>query len=91
MASAVDLGFQIIDVGRSLFIGSFCPAMTSLSRYLEEAAYNISIYSSVFIFLWLFSSCVMDIVPSIVLIACPSLRTCLENLYLPSAYLACKN
>ena len=31
------------------------PAMTSLGRYLEEAAFNISISSSVFIFLWLFS------------------------------------
>ena len=37
MAWVVDLGDQITDVGRSLYIGSFCPAMTSLSRYLEEA------------------------------------------------------
>ena len=28
---------------RSLYIGSFCPAMTSLSSYLEQAAFNISI------------------------------------------------
>ena len=46
MAWAVDLGVQITDVGRSLYIGSFCPAMTSLSRYLEEAAFSISISSS---------------------------------------------
>ena len=32
---------QISDVGRSLYIGSFCPAMTSLSRCLEEAAFKI--------------------------------------------------
>ena len=37
MAWAVDLGVQITDVGRRLYIGSFCPAMTSLSRCLEEA------------------------------------------------------
>ena len=36
----VDLGFQITDVGRSLYIGSFCPAMTSLSRYLEDSAFS---------------------------------------------------
>ena len=41
------------DVGKNFYIGSFCPAMTSLSRYLEEAAFNISISSSVFIFLYL--------------------------------------
>ena len=29
-----DLGVQITDKGKSLYIGSFCPAMTSLSRYL---------------------------------------------------------
>ena len=47
---------QITDVGRSLYIGSFCPAMI-LSRCLEEAAFSISISSSVliFFFLWLFS------------------------------------
>ena len=39
-------------VGRSLYIGSSCPAMTSLSKCLEEAAFSISISSSVFIFLW---------------------------------------
>ena len=39
-------------MGRSLYIGSFCPAITSLSRYLEGAAFNISISSSVFIFLY---------------------------------------
>jgi hypothetical protein len=33
---AVDLGVRITDEGRSLYIGSFCPAMTPLSRYLEE-------------------------------------------------------
>ena len=48
MAWAIDLGVQITDVGRSLYIWSFCPAMTSLSRYLEEAAFSISISSSVF-------------------------------------------
>ena len=55
MARAVDLGVQITDVGRILYIGSFFPAMTSLSRYLEEAAFSILISSSMFIFLWLFS------------------------------------
>ena len=45
MAWAVELEVQITDVGRSLYIRSFCPAMTSLSRYLEEAAFNISISS----------------------------------------------
>ena len=40
---AVDLGVQIADVGRSLYIVSFCPAMTSLNRYLEEASFSISI------------------------------------------------
>ena len=59
--------------------------MTSLSRYLEEAAFSISI--SVFIFLRLFSRCIMGIVFSIVFISCPSLRTCSENLDFPSAYL----
>ena len=54
------VGFQITDEGRSLHIGSFCPAMTSLGRYLEEAAFSISISSNVFIFLWLFSRCIMD-------------------------------
>jgi hypothetical protein len=33
-----------------LYIGSFCPAITSLSRYLEKAAFSISITSSEFIF-----------------------------------------
>ena len=37
------LGVQITDDGGSLYIGSFCPAMTSLSSYLEEAAFTISI------------------------------------------------
>ena len=63
MAWAVDLEVQITDVGRSLYIGSFCPAMTSLSRYLEEVAFSISISSSVFIFLWLFSRCTINIQP----------------------------
>ena len=40
MAWAVDLGVQITDVGRRLYIGSFCPAMTLFSRYLEEAAFS---------------------------------------------------
>ena len=48
LAWAVDLGVQITVVGRSFYIGSFCPAITSLSRYLEEAAFSISISSSVF-------------------------------------------
>ena len=55
--------------------------------YLEEAAFSVSICSSVFIFLWLFSRCIMDMVSSIVFISCSSLRTCSENLDLPSAYL----
>ena len=69
---AVDLGVQITDEGRSLYIGSFCPAMTSLSSYLEKAAFSISIPSSVFIFLCLFSRCIIDIVSSIVSISCLS-------------------
>ena len=40
-----DLGVQITDMERSLYIGSFCPAMISLSRCLEEAAFSISISS----------------------------------------------
>ena len=48
---AVDLGVQITDEGRSLYYGSYCLAITSLSRYLEEAAFSISISLSVFIFL----------------------------------------
>ena len=47
---AVDLGVQITDEGRSLYIGRFCPAITSLSKYLEEAAFNISISSRVFFY-----------------------------------------
>ena len=46
---AVDFGVQITGEGRSLYIRSFCPAMTSLSRYLEEAPFSISISSSVFV------------------------------------------
>ena len=57
MIWAIDLGVQITDEGRCLYIGSFCPAMTLLSTYLEEAAFSISISSSVFIFLWLFLMC----------------------------------
>ena len=53
--------------------------MTSLSMYLEDAAFSISISSSVFIFQWLFSRCIMDIISSTVFISCPSLRTCSEN------------
>ena len=48
---ATDLGVQITDEGRSFYVGSFCPAMTLLSRYLEVVAFSISISSSVFIFL----------------------------------------
>jgi hypothetical protein len=43
-------------------LGRFFSAMTSLSRYLEEAAFNISISSSVFIFQWLCSRCLIDLV-----------------------------
>ena len=81
LAWAVDLRVQITVVGTSLYIGSFCPAMISLSRDLEEAAFSISISSSMFIFLCLFSRCIIPF------ISCPSLRTCSENLDLPSAYL----
>ena len=35
LVCAVDLGVQITDEGRSLYIGSFCPAMTSLSSLLQ--------------------------------------------------------
>ena len=76
LAWAVDLGVQITDVGRSLYIGLFCPAMTSFSRFSEEAAFSILISSSVFTFLWLFSQCIMDIVSSIVFISCPPPKTC---------------
>ena len=48
---AVDLGVQLTDEGRNVYIGSFCPEMTSLSRFFEESAFSISISSSVFIFL----------------------------------------
>jgi len=48
------LGVQINDEGKSLYIGSFCPAMTSLSRFSEEPTFNISISSTVFIFLCCF-------------------------------------
>ena len=41
LAWAVDLGVQITDMGRSLYIGSFCPAMISLSRYLEEEYFDL--------------------------------------------------
>ena len=50
LACAVNLGVQVNDEGRSLYIGSFCPAMTSLSRHLEEAAFSISISSSLLFF-----------------------------------------
>ena len=33
LAWAVDLGVQVTDEGRSLYIGSFCPAMTSLAGF----------------------------------------------------------
>ena len=68
---AVDLGVQITDERRSLYIGSFCFAMISLSSYSDEAAFSISISSSVFIFLWLFSRCITYVVSSIVFISCP--------------------
>ena len=66
LAWAVDLGVQITVEGKRFYIGSFCPAMTSLSRYLEGAALSISMSSNVFIFLWLFSRCIIEIVSSIV-------------------------
>ena len=62
-----------------MYIGSFCPAMTSLRKYLQEAAFSILIFPSVFIFLWLFSKCIMDIVSSSIVISRPSLRKCTEN------------
>ena len=40
---AVYLGVQITDEGRSLYIGSFCPAMTSLSRFPEDDTFSTSI------------------------------------------------
>ena len=43
---AVDLGVQIADDGRSLYIVSFWPAMIALSRYLEEAAFSILVTST---------------------------------------------
>ena len=41
MAWGVDLGVQITDMGRSLYIGSFCPAMTSLSRPTGKKHTNV--------------------------------------------------
>ena len=76
---AVDLGVPIADVGRSLYIASFGHAMTSLSRFSEETVFSILISSSVLIFLWLFSWCIMDIVSFIVFISCHSLRTSSEK------------
>ena len=35
---AVDLGVQITDVGRSLYIGSFCPAM--IPTFFESCAFR---------------------------------------------------
>ena len=54
LAGAVDLGVQTTDEGRSLYNGSFCPAMKSLSRYLEEATFSISISSSISTFFYCF-------------------------------------
>ena len=45
----VYLGVKLTDEGESLYNRTFCPAMTSLSRFSEEAAFSISISSSVFI------------------------------------------
>ena len=39
---AVDLRVQIIDEGRSLYIGSFCPAMTSLTNHIVWSDIPIS-------------------------------------------------
>ena len=50
------LEFKSLMWGEVYILGSFCSAMTSLSRCLEEAAFSISISSTVFIFLWLFSA-----------------------------------
>ena len=47
-----ELEFKSLNEGRNLYIRSFCPALTSLSRYLEEAAFSISISLIVFIFIW---------------------------------------
>jgi hypothetical protein len=81
-------GLFILEL-KSLMRGEVCtfyPAMTSLSRYLEETAFSISIFSSVFVLLLLFSRCIMDMASSFVFISCPFLRTCSGNLDLPSAY-----
>ena len=69
---------QITLWGGVSILGHFV-AMTSLSRFSEEAAFSIPISSSVFILLWLISSCIRDIVSSIVFISYPSLRTCSEK------------
>ena len=76
------LGVHITNERRSLYIGPFCPTMTSLSRYLEEAAFS-RISSSVFIFLWSFSTCIMDMVSSIVFIPRPSLSQEIEETSTP--------
>ena len=39
--------------------------MTSLSKFQEEAAFNISIYLSISVFLWSFSRCFIMMVSSI--------------------------
>ena len=82
---------SILNLSMASLYGIRCELhWTTLScdaRYLEDAAFSISISSSVFIFLWLFSRCIMDIVSSIISISSPSSRTCSENLDLSSAYL----
>ena len=46
LAWAADFGVQITDEGRSLYIGPFWPAMTSLSRYFDEEIEIIKAASS---------------------------------------------
>ena len=57
-------------------MGSFCPAMTSLSRFSDEAAFSISISSSVVCFfsMVVFLVYYAHLCFSIVFISCPSLR-----------------
>ena len=76
---AVNLGVHITIVGRTLYIGSFGTAMTSLSRYfhLFKCVYFSMVIFKVYFghgFLYFF-------------ISCPSISACSENLDLPSAYL----
>ena len=82
---AVDFDVQITDEGRTFVHWVILSCDDIIEQVFGGGCFNILISTSVCIFLWLFSRCIMDIVSSIVSISCPSLRTCSENLDLPSA------